>query len=179
MNLQEQIKRIQEMMSLDEIKKIPKPSKNFLYHGTHIRNLDSIQKFGLIPDIGETIRSTQSYQDYEEYANSDYKINGILFFSENPDTWSYSHYGQSEKDINEAVLVIVRKNDTIFRKTNEGFGKEGKIVNIYNEPVKSVNRIPVDNLPLFIERGDYFSFEEQEPYDILYGERLIEYLKKF
>lgn len=176
MKLNEQIARIKEIMILENIKI---PNKNFLYHGTHIRNLDSIKKFGLIPDIGETIKSTDSYQDYEEYANPDYKIDGILFFSDNPDTWSYSHYGQNEKNINDAVLVIVKKNDTIFRKTDEGFGRESKIVNIYNEPVRTVNYIPVENLPLFIERGDYFSFKEQEPYDILYGERLTQFLKNF
>jgi hypothetical protein len=37
----------------------------------------------------------------------------------------------------------------------------------------------VENIPPFIENGDYFSFDEQEPFDILYGERLIAFLKQF
>ncbi len=36
--------------------------------------------------------------------------------------------------------------------------------------------IDEDLLPHFIEAGDYFSFESQDPVDLLYGERLKNYL---
>ena len=157
----------------ESIINIPKPSKNFLYHGTHIKNLDSIKKFGLIPDIGDVVKGTEAYDYYmdDDYFNPNDRIDGILFFSDNPNTWSYSHFGGTP-NINEAVLVIIKKNETIFRKVGDYF------FDINNNRVKSIDGIYEDRLPPFIENGDYFSFENQEPFDILYGDRLINFLKK-
>ena len=163
------------ILNEEKIVKIPKPNKSFLYHGSNIKNLDSIKRFGLLPDFGDTVKGTESYQMYmddEYYNQSEDRVDGVLFFSDNPNTWSYSHFGGTP-NINEAILVIIKKNETIFRQI------DGYFYDMKNQKVNSVNYIPVYNLPIFIENGDYFSLEEQEPYDILYGERLVKYLEQF
>ena len=163
------------ILNEEKIVKIPKPNKSFLYHGSNIKNLDSIKRFGLLPDFGDTVKGTESYQMYmddEYYNQSEDRVNGVLFFSDNPNTWGYSHFGGTP-NINEAILVIIKKNETIFRQI------DGYFYDMKNQKVNSVNYIPVYNLPIFIENGDYFSLEEQEPYDILYGERLVKYLEQF
>lgn len=163
------------ILNEEKIVKIPKPNKSFLYHGSNIKNLDSIKRFGLLPDFGDTVKGTESYQMYmddEYYNQSEDRVDGVLFFSDNPNTWSYSHFGGTP-NINEAILVIIKKNETIFRKIDSYF------YDMKNQKVNRVNYIPVHSLPIFIENGDYFSLEEQEPYDILYGERLVKYLEQF
>ena len=154
---------------------IPEPSENFLYHGTNIKNLNSIKKYGLIPDYGDVVKSTEMYQMYmdDDYIDENDRVEGVLFFSDNPDVWTYSQYGQKDKDIYKSILVIVEKNKTIYKKV-----KGGHFIDINGKRVESVDYIDIDKLPFFIENGDYFSFQEQEPFDILYGERLIEFLKK-
>ena len=177
MNLRKSIiKTVSEYLNEQEESNsdIPKPNDDFLYHGTNIRNLDDIQKYGLIPDFGKTVRKTSVAQYYfdDEYTNPDNRVKGVVFFSDNPDTWTYSNYGK-KPDIRKAVLVIVEKNDTIFRKLGE---------DIYDMDGNKVDRVKythVNYLPPFIENGDYFSLEEQEPLDILYGERLVKFLKQF
>jgi hypothetical protein len=153
--------------------KIPKPNKSFLYHGTNIKNLDDIQKYGLIPDFGDTVKGTEGYSYYmdDEYINPEDRVDGVIFFSDNPNTWSYSNFGGTP-NIDEAVLVIVKKNETIFRKVGD------YIYDMSGSKVNSVNYISIDKLPFFIENGDYFTFEEQTPHDILYGERLEQFLKQ-
>lgn len=150
-----------------------KKDSNFLYHGTHIRNLNDIKKYGLLPDFGDTVKTTEMYQYYmdDEYFNPDDRVEGILFFSDNPDTWSYSHY-KTKPNVDEAVLVIIEKNDTIYQKKGFNF------YDIDGNKVDSVNYIDIDKLPPFIEDGDFFSFEEQEPLYILYGQDLIKFLKR-
>ena len=159
--------------------KIPKPNKSFLYHGSNIKNLESIKNNGLIPDFGDVVKGTEAYGYYmdDDYYNSEDKIEGVLFFSDNPDTWSYSHFGDTP-NINEAILVIIKKNETVFRKVGD------YVYDMLGNKVNSINYnryyyLSVDNIPPFIENGDYFSLDEQEPFDILYGERLIDFLKQF
>lgn len=153
-------------------------NENFLFHGTNIKNLDSIKKYGLIPDFGDVVKSTEAYQYYidDDYYDPNSRVDGVLFFSDNPNTWSYSHFGGTP-NINEAVLVVIEKNNTIFRKVGE------YIYDINNKKVNSIkyNRydyLDIDQIPPFIEDGDYFSFDEQEPTDILFGERLIKFINE-
>jgi hypothetical protein len=171
-----QFKRVvNNILNEEKILKVPKPNKSFLYHGSNIKNLDSIKRFGLLPDFGDTVKNTESYQMYmddEYYDQNEDRVEGVLFFSDNPDTWSYSNFGGTP-NINEAILVIIKKNETIFRRIN------GYVYDMKNKKVNTVNYIDVESLPNFIENGDYFSLEEQEPYDILYGERLVKYLEQF
>lgn len=163
-----------------EIKtKTPKPNKSFLYHGTNIKNLNNIKKYGLIPDFGDTVKGTEAYGNYMdyEYMNPDDRVDGILFFSDKPDVWSYSNFGKTA-NVNDAVIVIIKKNKTIYKKIAFDYYdmKNNKVNWIkYNNH----DYIDVDKLPFFIEDGDYFSLDEQDPFDILYGERLVNYLKQF
>ena len=149
----------------------------FLYHGTNIKNLKDIEKYGLIPDFGETVKSTEAYGYYvdDEYFNPEDRVEGIVFLSDNPNTWSYSHFGGTP-NIDEAVLVVIEKNETIYHKV--GFN----IFDYNNKKVDSIkynnyNYMSIDQIPGFIEDGD-FSFDEQEPFDILYGERLKNFINK-
>ena len=159
--------------------KVPKPNKSFLYHGSNIKNLESIKNNGLIPDFGDVVKGTEGYGYYmdDEYYNTEDKVEGVLFFSDNPDTWSYSHFGVTP-NINEAVLVVIKKNETVFKKVGD------YVYDMLGNKVNSIkynryNYLSVENIPPFIENGDYFSFDEQEPFDILYGERLVNFLKQF
>tara|TARA_R100000951_G_scaffold115935_1_gene125757 strand:- start:900 stop:1391 length:492 start_codon:yes stop_codon:yes gene_type:complete len=149
-------------------------SSGKLYHGTHIKNLEDIKKYGLIPDFGDVVKSTEMYQYYmdDNYINPEDRVEGVLFFSDNPDTWSYSHFGKT-KNIDEAILVVVEKNDSIFRKMGDSF------YDINGNEVESIDYIDTDKLPFFIEDGDYFSFEEQEPIEILYGDKLKNYISQY
>jgi hypothetical protein len=143
-----------------------------LYHGTHIKNLEDIKKYGLLPEFGDMVKSTEAWEYYmdDEYTNPDDRFDGVLFFSDNPNTWSYSHFGGTP-NIDEAVLVVIENNETIFRKVGyKIYDSEGNID-------VSPDYYDADKLPGFIEDGDYFSFQEQEPIDILYGDRLKKFLK--
>lgn len=158
---------------------IPKPSKNFLYHGTNIKNLDDIKSYGLLPDFGDVVKSTEMYQYYinDEYFNPEDRVDGVLFFSNNPDTWSYSNYGE-KGNLNDAVLVIVENNETIYHKKDDSvYDINGEKVNVIK--YDNSNYLDSDKIPPFIEQGDYFSFDEQTPFDILYGDRLIKFLEQF
>lgn len=157
----------------------PKANKSFLYHGSNIKNLEKIKNYGLIPNFGDVVKSTEAYGYYmnDDYYNSEDRVAGVIFFSDNPYTWSYSHFGGTP-NINEAILVIVKKNDSIYRKVGD------YIYDTLGNKVNSIkyNRydyLDLDKMPPFIENGDYFSFDEQEPFDILYGERLVSFLKQF
>lgn len=141
---------------------------NFLFHGTKIKNAKEIKKHGLIPDFGDIVKSTEAYGYYmdDDYFSDDDRVDGVLFFSESPDTWTYSQFQNKIRDINQACVVVVEKNDTIYYK------KDDKFFDIYDKNVQSVDYIDIDKLPPFIEDGDYFSFQEQTPYLILIGEQI-------
>jgi hypothetical protein len=178
--IREQIDKIKNWSKFlnenSESNEIITPNENFLYHGSNIKNLDSIKKYGLVPDFGDVVKGTEAYEYYmdDDYYKPENRIDGVLFFSDNPDTWSYSHFGGTP-NINEAVLVIIEKNDTIFRKVGD------YVYDINNNKVELIkyNRydyLDIEQIPPFIENGDYFSFDEQEPIDILFGERLIKFI---
>lgn len=147
--------------------------EDVLYHGTHIKNLADIQSYGLLPDFGDVVKSTEMYGYYmdDEYVDLDDKVEGILFFSEDPDTWRYSHYGKTP-NIDEAVLVVIQNNDTIYRNLGNGNFVDWQ----GNDVGGAIDYIDVDRLPGFIETGDSFSFQEQEPIDILFGDRLKQFI---
>lgn len=158
---------------------VPTPKKSFLYHGSNIKNVNDIKLHGLLPDFGAVVKSTEAYRYYmdDDYYNPDDRVEGVIFFSDKPDTWSYSNYGNAP-NINEALLVIVKKNATIYRKEGEN------VYDINNKRVDTIkynnyNYLEVNKMPPFIESGDFFTFDEQEIYDILYGKRLIKYLSYF
>ena len=80
--------RPEEMFSLGH-------NENFLYHVTNIKNLDSIKKYGILPDFGETVR--KFYSDYYDFDEPDedengeerkipiyQEIKGVSFFADTP-----------------------------------------------------------------------------------------------
>lgn len=168
-----EIQRMQELAGIKKINEsvydtVKNKMNNFLFHGTKIKNAKEIQKYGLIPDFGDIVKSTEMYRYYmdDEYFSNDDRVDGVLFFSESPDTWTYSQFQSKIKDINQACVVVIEKNDTIYHK------KDDEFFDIYNKNVQSIDGIYIDKLPPFIEDGDYFSFEEQTPYLVLIGEQI-------
>ncbi len=179
MKLQEQLSRIKELSGI----KVPKVNRNFLYHSTNIKHLDDIKSVGLIPDFGETVRSAyggeydfdkeDTDKDWDEERRVELDFDGILFFSDTP-LIGFSQPMQQNFKWDECLLVIVKKNDSIYRKVDDN----PKFVDMNGQTVSSVNHISVHDLPIMIETGDYFSFDEQEPYDMLYGDRLKTFIQQ-
>ena len=155
------------------------PPSEYLYHGTSIKNVPQIEANGLIPTFGELVKSTEGYQyymddEFDEYGGgySDSRVEGVLFFSDDPDTWKY---GASDyQSMEEAALVIVNRDDSIYQSKGMGV-----YTDIDGNEVYDIDGIDVDRLPPFIETSDYFSFEEQYDVDILTGERLKRFVEKY
>jgi len=157
---------------------VPTHSGQFLYHVTNTKNYNDIKSYGLLPQFGETVKQAygDSYDldgdgDNEELVKLD--IDGLLFFSEKP-MLGYSQPMQQNFKWNEVLVVIVEKNDTIFRKVDS----YPKFTDHQGNEVSSVNYIHIHDLPIIIETGDWFSFEEQEPAYLLYGDLLMKFLEK-
>lgn len=158
--------------------------KSFLYHVTNIKNLGSIQKYGILPDFGETVRLY--YSDYYDFDEPDWDekdderktpiyqdIDGVSFFAETP-LLGFSEFGFGSRNLdwNSMVLCVIRKNDEIFHKTdNENFTDHE------DDPITSFGPLNIYNVPIFIEGGDWFSFETQTPEYVLYGENLKNFIK--
>jgi len=157
----------------------------YLYHVTNIKNLEDVQNNGLIPDFGQTIRQAYGgYYDFDGGGNEwEYEpvendeggskirldYDGILFFSEKPMLgYAERDLHKPLKNLSDVLLCVVENNDTIYHKISD----DPKI-----EDYQGTSWIEGD-LPIFIERGDYYSFEEQEVAELLYGENLIEFMKK-
>ncbi len=155
-------------------------SKRFLYHSTNIKNFEDIKAHGLYPMFGDTVR--QAYGDTydldrhgkdDELAQLPGDFEGILFFSEKP-MLGYSQGMQNNPyKPEEAVLCIVEKNDTIFRKTSD----YPEYTNYKGQTVTSIDYVEVTHLPLIIETGDWFSFEHQDVKHILTGQEIILFMK--
>src|SRR6185369_3751008 len=131
--------------------------KNILYHATNIKYLENIQKYGLLPMFGDTL--TKAYSDYYNFDTSDEDVekqkidfDGILFFSTTP-LLGFSQFGIKNFKWDQAVLCIIENNDTIFHKLSDS-----KFTNYLRQSVSTISHIPVENLPVFIERNDWFSF---------------------
>lgn len=170
--------RPEEMFSLGH-------NKDFLYHVTNIKNLDSIKKYGILPDFGETVK--KFYSDYYAFDESEYddndeerkipiyeEIKGISFFAETPLLgFCTPNLGLCDVKWENMVLCIVEKNDTIYHKIDD----YPKFTDSEGNEVDYIGPFSVYNTPAFIETGDWFSFEEQEPKYILYGEELKKFIK--
>jgi hypothetical protein len=157
---------------------IYKHSRNFLYHVTNIKNLNDIKSYGLLPQFGETLK--QAYANYykideDEDERQELNFDGILFFSEKP-MLHYAHAGMGHYNlkIEEVLLTVVKKNDTIFHKVDD----YPHFTDYKGNPVTSVGYENVYDLPIMIESNDWFSFEEQTPVDLLYGDRLVQFIQE-
>ena len=96
------------ILNEEKIVKIPKPNKSFLYHGSNIKNLDSIKRFGLLPDFGDTVKGTESYQMYmddEYYNQSEDRVDGVLFFSDNPGSYIVTYTPEQYYGLHKNVRV--------------------------------------------------------------------------
>lgn len=153
-----------------------KHSKTFLYHVTNISNLKNIKKFGLIPEFGDTLK--KAYGEYYNFnGNNDEDLvelnfDGILFFSEIP-ILKYSHFMKPIFNWEDTVLCIILKNNTIYHKIDD----YPTFTDYEGNKVESINYISSYDMPIFIETGDWFSFEEQECEYVLYGKNLENYIK--
>lgn len=144
---------------------------DLLYHGSKIENLENIKKYGVLPDFGDIVKSTEMWQYYtnDEYYNEEDRIEGLVFLSSDIDTYKYSNYNDDDKtNTDNALIAVIENNDTIFRKLDD------KMYDFEGNEVDDVDYLTLEMLPPFIENGDYFSLEAQEPIDIIYGERLKE-----
>ena len=172
--LRETIKRI----LIENIDDIDYPPSEYLYHGTSIKNVPQIEAEGLIPTFGELVKSTEGYQYYMDDDSDGYgrgggdRVEGVLFFSDDPDTWKYG--ATDYKSMDQAALVIVNRDDTIYQSKGNGI-----YTDIDGNEVDEIDGIYIDDLPPFIETSDYFSFEEQYDVDILTGERLKRFVERF
>jgi len=144
----------------------------FLYHGTNIKNAESIRERWLEPEFGPLVRSTSGWSYYmdDEFFHPEDRKEGILFFDDTSETWGYGSIGKN--NIDEVVLIQIENNDSIFRKVNH------KFYNFSGEEVHEIDGTYVDRMPPFIEDGDYFSFEAQEPVRILLGDELKAFVEK-
>jgi Protein of unknown function (DUF5661) len=158
-------------------------NNQFLYHTTNMRNYNYITKHGLIPTFGDTVKQAYggyynldgSEEDDEEDENrrTQLDFDGLLFFSEYP-MLGYSQTMQQNFKLNEALVCVVKKNDTIFHKIDD----YPKYTDYKGSEVTSINYNSVYDLPLMIETGDWFSFDEQTPVKLLEGRYIIEFMKK-
>jgi hypothetical protein len=163
-----------------------KHKEDYLYHVSNIKNLDSIKKYGVLPDFGDTVRKT--YSDYYDFDEPDWNekdeeskipiykdIKGVSFFSETPllGFADFGFGGQTKLNWDSIVLCVIEKNNTIFHRDNDD-----RVTDYEGDYVDTVKYISVYDLPLFIEGGDWFSFEEQTPEFILYGEELKKFIKQ-
>jgi len=159
---------------------IPEMEDNFLYHGTSIKNAKDIEEGGLEPSFGPVVKGTEGYGYYmdDDYYDPYYRVEGTLFFSDDIDTWKYGSLRDGKllggNNVDEAALVIVENNDSIYRMLEDGV-----VIDYEGNQVDYVGDLPVDKLPPFIERNDFFSIEWQPAEDVLYGERLKAFLKKY
>ena len=166
---------------------------NHLYNVTNIKHADEIKKWGLYPHFGDTLKKA-SYGDYYDFDDEDepdefgnYErqkpdYEGILFFSEEPAIkYADFHMGDINTNqlISQAVLSVVEKNETIFHKIDDErvTDYKGNIVDYVPANREEYGGFATYDLPVFIERGDWFSFEEQEPIAALTGNELINFMK--
>lgn len=170
----------------EDIFKGIKHNSNFLYHVTNIDNLQDIENYGLLPKFGQTLKGVygSEYDFDNQYDEDDYDvpvkvpIPGILFFSDIP-SLKYSQFFSKEKfDWSKALLCIVEKNDTIYKRLDDE-----NVITSDGEQAHSIrfNRwdyVNVQDLPIFIESGDWFSLEEQDVEHLIFGPQLISFMKQ-
>lgn len=157
---------------------------NYLYHSTNIRNLNDIQQYGLLPTFAETLKTAYAdCYDFDKTRGLDSEGNelveipfdGIIFFSERPKLKYSQPFMSKNFKWDEALLCLIEKNDTIYHKIND----YPLFTDCDGNEIYSINYINKDDMPIFIETGDWFSFEEQKPDKILTGKELYNFMQKF
>jgi hypothetical protein len=156
---------------------------NYLFHATNIKNLDDIQNYGLLPQFGETVK--QAYGGYYKMGEEEFdsegnelpelKMEGLLFFGDKPHLKYSSNIYERNFDWSKALLCIIEKNETIFKKIDD----YPRFIDYEGNPAYSYDGVSfMDDLPIIVETGDWFSFEEQSVEKILYGKELYDWMQK-
>lgn len=164
------------------------PKDNYLYHASPIENFEEIKKHGLLPSFGDLVKSTEGWhhwkrivQNHSSPWNEVDEIEGVIFFSEEPQVGFFDVSKDVDKEtlLNDVFLCIVEKNETIYKKKGMGqvVNSRGENVNVVEFGRRMQYQVETDKIPPFIERGDWFSFNAQDPIKILYGEELFEFLE--
>jgi hypothetical protein len=159
------------------LKNIPVHKSTYLYHSTNIKNLYDIKKYGLIPYFGKTTKTAYGeYYDFDETGDPELQsldFDGILFFSDEPQL-GFSQWGFGDRKFywNKCLLTVIQKNDTIFQKT-----QDERFLDYKGKKTDYADQISIYNCPIFIESGDWFSFENQKPKYILWGKNLKDFIK--
>lgn len=166
-----------EEEQISKLANIKKHYSKYLYHSTNIKNLNTIQAHGLLPEFGDTIKQAYSgsykFDKDEKYDDDDYDqpqeldFDGILFFSEKP-LIGFSQTMQGSFKWEEALLCIIEKNDSIYHKVDD----QDNYTDYMGNKQHAINHVNVYDLPIFIETNDWFSFDEQECKYLLYGDKL-------
>lgn len=170
-------------------------NSNILYHVSNIDNLKDIQKHGILfPQFGTNIKQAYSeYYDFEnmrsfEIGNSNEKTGkiyldfpGIIFFSEKPGLWYGGLSLGSKIKWKDIILCFVKKSEGMYKYIGEDKLGYYEYRDIHDKKVIDINgtdMINTNEKPLFIERNDWFSIESQDVNQILYGDKLKEYMNK-
>jgi len=158
-------------------------NNQFLYHTTNMRNYKDVTRYGLLPQFGDTVKQAYGgyydfgdnktkYEDDDDNKPAELNIDGLLFFSEYP-MLHYSYHRSEKFDIDKALVCVIKRNPTIFHKVDD----YPRFTDYRNKRVDSIEYINVCDLPIIIETGDWFSFEEQSPIKLLQGRYIIEFMK--
>jgi hypothetical protein len=162
-------------------KKIKLATARTLYHGTTLDNYDSIKNVGLVPDTGSFV--TDSYAgDYED-VGVEFDPVDVTFATDKDDlakAVTAMRYAVSRKlgkgyhdvSLNElkglGMLVIIKEGEEYMEKRPvEETGPWG------DWQGETDNRYPA------VEPGDYFSEDVQGPVQILIGNKMEKFLKRF
>ena len=162
-------------------KKIKLATARTLYHGTTIDNYDSIKNVGLVPDTGNFVRD--SYQSEYEAAGVEFDPVDVTYATDKDDlakAVTAMQYAVSKKlgrgyhdiSLNElkgfGMLVIIKEGEEYMeRRPVEETGPWG------DWQGETDNRYPS------VEPGDYFSEDVQGPVQILIGNKMEKFLKRF
>ena len=143
-----------------------------LYHGTIIHNIPSIKKYGLLPTIGDFVKTAYAGavdDDVMEY------LEELLFATD-------------KKQLETARTAIIQHiayklNKTHHEVTNEEFKKYGALAVIKNGDeyfdLHSEEDQYYGSAPLGVETDDYYTRDEIEPDYILTGNKLTSFFRKF
>jgi hypothetical protein len=146
-----------------------------LYHGTIINNVPSIEKYGLMPSVGEFVKDAYDMTGYEGLNPDDY-LKELVFATDKE---------QLDKAVTAITAQISKKlNKSFHSVTDEEFIHYGAIVKIYDGDSVLERRPPGDEnyygeYPHTVEPGDYYSSNYVGVDDILTGHRMIRLLKRY
>jgi len=152
---------------------------DILYHSTPSKNLKEIEKYGLIPQYGPLVKSTESYQMANEFGELP---NPATYFSEQPSAF----YGMGSKTPfdemtlnklkSKAASIAKKREDDIYQLVEQNH--KSKLKKSTTDEIKNDYEYGFEKLPAGLESKDYFTIENQRPERIFKGLENIELLTK-